>query len=63
MNNEGLNDSTVDPTEFLNGMSDPPLNAVHVGTNNGSNGPSENNSVGNEQASIRDLAERMEEIM
>ena len=46
MNNEGLNDSTVNQTEFLNGMSDPPLNAVHVGTNNGPNGPNGSNGVG-----------------
>ena len=63
MNNEELNNSNVDPTEFLNETSDPPLNAIHVGTNNGLNECNGNNSVGSEQIGIRDLAERMDEIM
>ena len=63
MNNESLNDSNVDPTDFLDGTSDPPLNAVHLGTTNRLNGNNGNNGVGGEQIGIRDLAERMEEIM
>ena len=55
MNDEGLNDSNVDETVFLNGISnDPPLDAVHVGTDNGPNGPGLNDRVENEQMSIQD---------
>ena len=61
MSNEDLNDSTIDETTFLNAMSnDPPLNAVHIGANDETNGPNQNGSVENEQLSIQDLAQRMD---
>ena len=61
MSNEGLNDSTIDETAFLNAMSsDPPLYAVHIGPNDELNGPNQNGRVENEQLSIQDLAQRMD---
>ena len=61
MSNENLNESSVDETAFLYDMSnDPPLNAVHIGLNDGLNDPNQNGSVENEQLSIQDLAQRMD---